>query len=224
MEATQVTTVGEDSKSYDDQEMIESMVYSGIESLATSDDSLSQSEESQLVIIAEGKLEKKENPGKKIGKYLAGVADEIDTNLTSNRVVDKIVESVEPTELLKQYFMEAAKQIIGPDGDITAGRMLMIVMLGYGVIKKYLKLLVGDSIMGFIEKTVKVIYEVFKNFGIFKWIVTNGGWEALAMIRMDTKIIHEIYSGLTSGVWGVLGAGAAVVAGFCVYKAATTTV
>ena len=98
MEATQVTTVGEDSKSYD-QEMIESMVYSGIESLATSDDSLSQSEETQLVIIAEGKLEKKENPGTKIGKYLVGVADEIDTNLTSNHVVDTIVESVEPTEL-----------------------------------------------------------------------------------------------------------------------------
>ena len=118
MEATQATTVGEDSISYDDQEMIENMVYSGIESLATSDDSLSQSEESQLVIIAEGKLEKKENPGKKIGKYLAGVADEIDTNLTSNRVVDTIVESIEPTELLKQYFMEAANQIIAPDGNI----------------------------------------------------------------------------------------------------------
>ena len=120
---------------------------------------------------------------------MAGVADEIDTNLTLNRVVDRIVESVEPTELLKQYFMEAAKQIIGPDGNITAERMLMIIMLGYGVIKKYLKLLVGDNIMGFIEKTMKVIYEVFKNFGILKWIVTNGGWEALAIIRMDTKII-----------------------------------
>ena len=223
MEATQATTVGENSKSYDDQEMIESMVYSGIESLATSDDSLSQDEESQLVIIAEGKLEKKENPGTKIGKYLAGVVDKIDTKFTSNCVIDEI-ELKEPTELLEQFFMEAAKQIIGSDGNITKGHMLMIVLLGYGVIRQYLKLLVGDSIIGFIEKTVKVIYEVFKKFGIFKWIVTNGGWEALAMIRMDTKIIHEIYSGLTSGVWGMLGAGAAVVAGFCVYKAATTTV
>ena len=223
MEATQATTVGEDSKSYDDQEMIESMMYSGIESLATSDDSLSQDEESQLVIISEGKLEKKENPGTKIGKYLAGVADEIDTKLTSNCVIDEI-KLKEPTEPLKQFFMEAAKQIIGPDGNVTAGRMLMIVMLGYGVIKKYLKLLVGDSIIGFIETTVKVIYEVFKKFGIFKWIITAGGWAALAMTRMDINIIHEIYSGLTRGAWGLLGGGAAVVAGFCLYKVATTTV
>ena len=223
MEATQATTVGEDSKSYDDQEMIESMVYSGIESLATSDDSLSQDEESQLVVIAEGKLEKKENPGKKIGKYLAEVADEIDTKLTSNCVIGE-TELEEPTELLKQFFMEAAMQIIGPNGNITIGRMLVIIMLGYGVIKKYLKLLVGDSIIRFIKTTVKVIYEVFKKFGIFKWIVTTGGWAALAMTRMDINILHEICSGLTRGAWGLLGAGAAIVAGFCLYKAATTTV
>lgn len=110
---------------------------------------------------------------------------------------------------------------MGPDKNISEGCILMIVMLGYCLIRKYLKLLLGEGILEFIEKIVKFVYEVFKKYGILKWISKMGGWAALALKRMDIAIIQEIHNGMPREIWGIIGAVAAVIAGFCMYKAVT---
>lgn len=49
-----------------------------MKSLATSDDTLSQDEECKLVEVVKDKLPKEDNPGSRVGKRLADMADEID--------------------------------------------------------------------------------------------------------------------------------------------------
>ena len=231
MEETQATVDDlyqpQDSKSDEeaDQVMTESLVCSGMKSLATCDDTLSQDEERKLVKVVKDKLPKEDNPGSRVGKRLADMADEIDGIIASDSDINNLprtLKNKESWDQLKQYFTGASEQIVGPDRNISEGRILMIVMLGYRLVKRYLMSLLGEEILECIEKIVSLIYEVFKRYGILNWILNIGGWAVLAARRTDVTMLHGIYNVIpVKGIWGILGAGATVVAGFCMYKAIT---
>ena len=148
------------------------------------------------------------------------MTEEIDGAINLNPDIQHALH-IRAWDQLKQHFMSASKQIVGPDKNISEGCILIIIMLGYSLIRRYLKLLLGEGILEFIEKIVKFVYEVFKKYGILNWISKIGGWAALAARRMDYMIILEIYNGIPSGIWGIIGAGAAAITAFCMYKAVT---
>lgn len=214
----------QDSKS--DEEinlaMTKSLVCSGIQNSAMCDESLSVEGEKELLKAVNGKLPKDENAATKVGKKLANMAHEIDGILSSDSDVDKIVRtSTNETvnDELTDFFKRVTKTVIEHKGDVTEGCILVIVMFGYRLVKRRLEHLLDEGIVQFIESIVKVIYDVFKEFGILSWIAMIGGWAALAARRMDSMIVNEISSGLTRSLWGFLGVGAAAAATFCVYKA-----
>ena len=214
----------QDSKSDEEtnQAMTESLVCSGIQSSALCDESLSKEGEYNLLEVVNKKLPKDTNPATEVGKKLANMSDEMDNLITSNSYIDKMLRTLTNVTLqneLTQFFKEATKKVIEHKGGITVGCILVIVMFGYRLVKRYLELLFGERILQFIESIVKAIYEVFKEFGILNWIARIGGWAALAAWRMDSSIIRQISSGLTRELWGLLGIGAAAAAAFCAYKA-----
>ena len=204
--------------------MVESLVYSGIQSLAERDESISIEREKDLKKVVKEKLPSGvDNDGTKVGKELAYLVDEID-GIISNSYIDRIVGTLTNetvTNELTKFFKEATQTVINHKGGVTEGCILVIVMFGYRLVRRYLELFLGESILKFIEDMVKVIYEIFKEFGILSWIASIGGWAALAArgILMENTILHQISDGLIRSLWGVLGVGAAAATAFCIYKA-----
>lgn len=204
------------------QAMTESLVCSGIRSLAIGDESLSQKGEDKLLQVVNKKLSKDDNDATEVGRKLIPMAHEMDGIISSSSYITKLLSNLTNEKLwneLTQYLRDAAKTIIEHKGGITEGCILVIIMFGYRLVKRYLELFLGERILQFIEDIVKATYKVFKEFGILTWIASVGGWAVLAAWRMDSMIVHQICNGLTRGLWGILGVGATAAAAFCAYKA-----
>lgn len=112
MEETQATVDDlhqpQDTDEETDLAMTESLVYSGLESLATTDNTLNQDEESRLVEAVENKLPKGEqNAGIEIGKRLCEMAEEIDGAIRLNPEIQYAITK-KSWDQLKQYFMSVS--------------------------------------------------------------------------------------------------------------------
>ena len=200
------------------QAMTESLVCSGIQSLAIGDETLSKKGEDELLKVVNNKLPTDENDAKIVGEKLSGMADVMDRIVSSSSYITKLLSNKKINELT-QYLKDATKTIIEHKGGITEGCILVIIMFGYRLVKRYLELFLGERLVQFIEDIVKATYEVFKEFGILTWIANIGGWAVLAAWRMDSMMVHQIYNGLPRGLWGILAVGATAAAAFCAYKA-----
>ena len=205
--------------------MTESLVCSGIQSLAIGDETLSQKGEDEISKVVKKKLPMDENDAIIVGKKLSSMADEIDGVIFSSSYITKLLRRIsnqltnEKLNELTQYLKDAAKTIIKNKGGITEGCILVIVVFGYRLVKRYLEHFMGKKLLEFIEHIVKATYEIFEEFGILTWIASIGGWAVLAAWRMDSMIVHQICNGLIRGLWGILGVGAAAAAAFCGYRA-----
>ena len=207
------------------QAMTESLVCSGIQSLAIGDETLSPKGEDELLKVVKKKLPMDENDAITVGKKLIPMAHEMDGIISSSPYITELLSRInnqltnEKLNELTQYLKDAVKTIIEHKGGITEGCILVIIMFGYSLVKRYLELFLGERLLQFIEDIVKATYRVLKEFGILTWIANIGGWAILAAWRMDTMIFHQMYNGLTRGLWGILGVGATAAAAFCAYKA-----
>ena len=174
-----------------DQSMIENVLRSGIKVLAENDRQLYEEQKHQVMeaVIIKGE----EQPKVDVGEALKDMANQLDTLLEAD--IDKFLKEDDPGESLSQYVMDIAKKIFQPN--ISIGRVMVVVMMGYGIIRKFVKLFNSVvAIVNFIGKIAKLIYDVFEKFGVIQWINAIGGWGAAAINLSATKL-NTILAGLS---------------------------
>lgn len=169
--------------------MIQNIILSGINVLAAHDKQLNEEQKRQVKEAVQGKDEVAE-----VGKFLLSVSDHIDLVVDALPGIEKCLKEDDSGEKLTQYVMDVAKNFF--QSDISMGRVMVVVMMGYGIIRKFIKLFNVDlAIVNFTLKMAKLIYDVFEKFGVIRWINAIGGWGAAAVQLSSTKL-NEICAGL----------------------------
>ena len=174
-----------------DQSMIKNVLHSGIKVLAANDRQLNEEQKRRVMEAVEGEEQSKEA----VVESLKDMANQIDILVDSISDIDKCLKEDDSGEKLSQYVMDIAKKIFQPD--LSIGRVMVVVMMGYGIIRKFVKLFNSVvAIVNFIGKIAKLIYDVFEKFGVIQWINAIGGWGAAALNLSATKL-NTLLAGLS---------------------------
>lgn len=186
--------------------MTRNLLLSGVQNLAMSDESLTHQEEVQLLAATKVTLGETVDPAVEVGQDLRGMAEEVDGLLNDvTQIVEGLLDDNHElsAQRLLEFFMTMAQEIM--KNGIKKAVIMIIVMVGYALIRRYLRRYVDKDILDFIEKMASFLYQIFVKFGILDWIMTNGGWKML--------------KSLTSGTfWAVIGGMALVITGISAYN------
>ena len=180
--------------------MTKNLLFSGVQNLATFDESLTQQEETQLMTATKGTLGETVDPAVKVGQELRGVADKID-GILNKKVINGSIDHYE--EMLMKMVGEIVKN------EISKGTVMTVLIAAYAFIRNYLKRYSKENILNFIESMAKWLYEAFVKFGVMNWILNIGGW-----------IILESTSGLIMNKlhWAIIGSVGLLLTGVGAYN------
>lgn len=203
----------EQSSEETDKEMTRNLLLSGVQNLAISDDSLTQNEEAQLVSATKVSLGETHDPAVEVGQDLRGMAEEVDGLLEDVKdIIDGILDegSEVSTQKLSEFLMKAAEELL--KNGIHKGTIMIIIMITYALIRRYLKRYINEDILQFIERMASLLYQIFIKFGILEWIMKIGGW------KMLKALTSNIWSGLKKSHWAIIGTVALFVTGVSAYN------
>ena len=202
------------SKELDTNEvMTRDLMLSGVQNLAISDESLTQEEETQLVTATRVTLGETENPAVEVGQDLRGTAEEVDGLLNDVReVIDSMLDEGSEVSMQKltEFFMAAGGEVL--KNGVTKGAVMITVMVGYALIRRYLKRYINEDILTFIEKMASFLYQIFMKYHVLDWIMQIGGW------KMFKSMTSSILSGLKRSHWAIIGSVALLITGVSAYN------
>ena len=182
------------------------LLFSGVRNLAISDDSLTQQEQTQILDATHNEQNNTDG-ATEAGEDLRGMANDLDGLLVLDdfKFVRDFIDGVfdEDNETLmdriKQFFLELIQQV--RKKGISKATVMILIMVGYALIRCYLKRFISENILTFIEKLAPILYQAFQESGVLEWIIRNGGWGKLKSFRIKKEWVFPI--ALAVGIIGV---------------------
>ncbi|XP_065891166.1 uncharacterized protein [Dysidea avara] len=189
----------------DHEEQTRHLLLSGVRNLAQTDESLTHQEETQIVSATTVTLGETKDVAVEVGQELCGMADEVDGLLEDVKdIVDNLLDQDSEMSIKKlgEFFMKMMEQTF--QKGISKATMMIIIMFGYALIRRYLKRYIDEDILRFIEQIASLLYQAFIKFGVLDWIMCNGGWDMLkSMTHHISKAQWVILAGAGACILGV---------------------